>query len=157
MNELIQLPTWAGSVPLWALLITVIVTLVKVWPTLKQLDQNSEAAIRKELRDRVFELKNDCRKCHEEAAQIKREAEEAVRKCREDCDIETRRLHDEILARDKQRIQEQISTITAMISAVGDNPQLKTLLKTFESVQAAQRFNVLQSRSETVIQDDDGA
>lgn len=79
---------------------------------------------------------------------------ERLIKCERDCAAEVRRMEQELLARDRQRVQEQISTINTIIDAVGDHPALKGLLRTFESVQVALHSNVLQTQVGNVIRPD---
>lgn len=127
LNEtLMNLPSWAGSVPLWALLGTVVIALIKVWPSLKQLDQTSEAAIRKELRERVEELKGDCKR-----------ATDAIRECQENCDKETNALREQMLGMRRQHVQEQISFARAIIDSIPESGQLKVVLNALEAGERA--------------------
>src|SRR5437868_8738041 len=122
-------------------MVAIVGLLIKAAGPWRQQTIDKEKAIREEQNTRISELKGHCTNLYDRLEALRKDAETAVRECREDCDKETARLQQELLGRDRQRIQEQISLISAILSAVGDNPQLTTLLKTFESVQSTMRLN----------------
>lgn len=148
-----EVPQWlaSGTAPQWGVFVVVLLALIRMSLPWRKLHIDAATQIRSELQARVKELKQDCKDCHHEVAVVRAEADKAIQECRADCDKQTDALKEALLQRDRQRIQEQISTISAIINAVGDNPQLKTLLKTFESVQVAMKQNVIQTQVGSVI------
>jgi hypothetical protein len=60
--EIPDTPSWlpggltVGSVPIWALLATVLLALFKIWPAIKRLQNESDASLRTDLMRRVTEL-----------------------------------------------------------------------------------------------------
>lgn len=141
-EQLNHLPPWTGSVPLWALFVTVLVALIKAWPKLRELTIKEKASIADRYSIRIKELAEEIRECRrlcdeQEARQLRK--------------IEV--LQDKISGMQRQHVQEQISLINAIISSV-DSPQLKGLLRALESVQVALRGHVIQSQPANVIQDE---
>lgn len=58
-----------------------------------------------------------------------------LRSCEEECDRRLKALEDELFGLRRQHLAEQISLINVIIASV-DAPELRTMLKTLESVQA---------------------
>jgi hypothetical protein len=119
------IPSWAGSVPMWFLLATVIGTLIKTWPAIMERVEVAKARKSVAFKDRIAELEAQVKDCWEKCDA--RDAE-ATR--------EIRGLHDEIFGLRKQHMQEQISFARAILDSLGkDSPQLSVLLKAMENGQ----------------------
>jgi hypothetical protein len=58
-----------------------------------------------------------------------------LKKCEEDCDLKIKRLEEDLWGEKRQRVSEQISFLNAIINSI-DAPELKTMLKSLESVQS---------------------
>lgn len=151
LSFLQTIPPWAGSVPLWLLCASVLVAFIRVYPRLKELGITERAGITQNYTNQIIELKKEVASCRKDCDAKDEKYYSTVRKLEQEHDEKIKHLENELLGRDRQRIQEQISLIMAIMNAVGDNPQLSGLLKTFESVQAAMRSNVLQSQDGIVI------
>jgi len=118
-------PAWAGSVPMWGLFATVLITLIKTWPIIMERVEVAKAGKRGEYNSRIVELEKQIKDCWEKCDA--RDAEATV---------EIRNLHDEIFGLRKQHIQEQISFARAIIDSLGqDSPQLIFLLQMMENGQ----------------------
>lgn len=125
MDDLIAgLPAWVSSVPIWGLFATVLIAVIKIWPTLQAQAISERLAKRDRYITRITEL------------------EAAVEECRRQCDEDQENmrvtidgLRDEIYGLRRQHVQEQISMINSIIESV-DSPVLKNLLKTLQSVQS---------------------
>lgn len=135
----ISLPTWAGSVPQWGLLATIVLAFFKLWPVLRQqtIDVNNE------------QVKLYAETCTQLRVELNLLSEKLFN-CEDKCDKDIRKLNDELNGMRRQHVQEQLSLINAIIASV-DAPQLKVLLTSLESVQLAMQSNVLRSRSGNVI------
>lgn len=139
-----NLPNWAGTIPQWFLFAGVLVTLIKLYPALQKQSLDSSA-------EQVKLYAETCVSLRKEVTALT----EAVHNCERECAAQTKSLMDEIHGQRRQHMQEQISLISAIMQSV-DSPQLKSLLRTLESVQVALKVeNVLQSRTGTVIQNED--
>jgi hypothetical protein len=120
-------PSWAGSVPLWGLFATVLVTLIKTWPIIMERVEAAKAGRRVAYKDRITELEKQVQDCWEKC-----EARDA------EATKEIRGLHDEIFGLRKQHMQEQISFARAIIDSLGkESPQLAVLLSAMENGQKA--------------------
>lgn len=116
MSEFLGIPlNWFGTVPQWMMLIVLVIIAFKP-PELFKIWSANAAARHDRVGRRISEL------------------EAAVIQCRADCDRETRELHQQLLNRDHQRIQEQISLISIIMQSV-DNPLLKRMLDQMQSIQ----------------------
>jgi hypothetical protein len=113
------------NLPGWAVFLLLCGTLIKTWPIIQK--NLLEARDKRENRysGRISEL------------------EEAVRLCQQECEDHKNELRKEIggltetiMGLRRQHVQEQISLITAIIESV-DNPLLKQLMKSLQSVQRA--------------------
>jgi hypothetical protein len=106
----------AGSIPQWGAFVALVGILARQVVPWRKLTIESGQALRKELLDRIDELKGDHRDCQEKL----------------------NLLQQKITGMQRQHVQEQISLINAIIRSV-DAPQLKAMLGTLESVQIALR------------------
>lgn len=139
-----SMPSWAGNVPAWILVLSllawVVNSAIKNHPIISQQKIDDRHRIKDSYVSRIQSL------------------ERQILEDRERCDREIGLLRDEIgdlqdkiIGIQRQHVQEQISLINSIISSI-DAPELKILVRSLESVQAAARLNVLHSQDETVIQ-----
>lgn len=110
------------DVPLWGAFIVLLGIFVRQIVPWRQLSLSSEQQLRKELKDRVDELKGD------NATLMNR-----VIQCEKECAEGTTKFQEEILGLKRQHFQEQISFARAVIDSVPDAPQLKLLLTALET------------------------
>jgi chromosome segregation ATPase len=118
-----KFPGWAGSVPMWGVFAMILITLIKIWPQLRQQGIDERLNIRDRYLERIKDLVAD------------------VQHCRDECDAQERRLQAEIdILKDKlnneawQRVQGEISLVNTLIQIV-DAPQLKAILAALEKRQ----------------------
>jgi hypothetical protein len=149
------IPPWAGSVPLWLLCASVAVAFIRVYPRLKELGITERQGIAQNYINQIIVLKTEVEACRRDCDAKDEKYYSTIRDLEKNYSEQVRHLENELLGRDRQRIQEQISLIMAIMNAVGDNPQLSGLLKTLESVQVAMRSNVLHSQPGNVIPNGD--
>lgn len=119
-----SLPSWAGTVPqmitaagILSLLGTVILALFKLIPALRAQSLESK--------------QQDIEGWREEARGLRTELKE----CEEECDRRLKKLEEDLWGEKRQRVAEQISLINTIVASV-DAPELKTMLRTLESVQS---------------------
>jgi hypothetical protein len=114
-----------GSLPGWAVVVILVGSLIKIWPIIQRnlLDARDKRDHR--YSTRISELERAVHECQKECEDHKNE----LRK-------EISGLTETIMGLRRQHVQEQISLITAIIESV-DNPLLKKLMKSLESVQRA--------------------
>jgi hypothetical protein len=68
------------------------------------------------------------------SARISPRCAKELHKCEDECADKIKKLHEEMWGEKRQRVTEQISLINVILNSV-DAPELKTLMKTLESVQ----------------------
>jgi hypothetical protein len=122
-----KFPSWLGSAPLWGVFAMILITLIKVWPQLKQQGIDERLNIRDRYLARINEMRTEVAIAREE-----------VRQCKRDCDAQEVRLQGEIdILKNKlnneawQRVQSEISLVNTLIQVV-DAPQLKAILAALE-------------------------
>lgn len=118
-------PTWITAVPTWGLLGGLIYAVVKHGPEWKSQSFSEAESMCKALQAQVDNLRDRLNACEDECR-----GQAAAHK------TEVNALHNELMGERRQRVQEQLSMINAIMSSV-DSPQLKSLLGTLESVQRA--------------------
>lgn len=120
-------PEWIGSPSQAGIFILVLIAFLRWSLPWRKMSLDEGKQIRQELREQITSVRDEHKVCENNLADARKE----IRVLRDEVnDLETR-----IHGLRRQHIQEQISTISSIINAVGDNPQLTTLLKTFETVQ----------------------
>lgn len=105
MNVVSSLPSWAGTLPQWFILVSFLFAMYR-------LSFTDNAAIRRELAARIETLKSDHVECIEKL----------------------KKLQDEIEGMRVQRIAEQIAMMRAILRTVED-PALRKQLEMLESLQ----------------------
>ena len=117
------LPQVVGTVPQWAMFLTLFVAAIKLVPVLRQqtldADTSHAASWQKECENLRAALKAQQDQCHAD--------NEVFRK-------EITRLNEELFGMRKQHITEQIELINVIMNSV-DAPQLKGMLRLLERVQ----------------------
>lgn len=118
MFEGLEWPSWLGTPSQFALLVLFAIALIKVWPILRAQTIAAREKARGELWTEVRDLR------------------ELLRKCQKDCDDYKRDSEAKILGIERNRLQEQISLINALMDgAQVDNPQLARIRATLEALQ----------------------
>jgi hypothetical protein len=139
-----ELPAWAGTVPQWFMLASILITIVKLYPVVRKQNMEHANVQVKQYAETCLALRNDVRVLTDKLIA-----------CEDNCDKEIRKLHEEIFGLQRNNIQSQISLVNAIIQSV-DAPELKTMLKSLESVQATLRVSeVIQTQDGKVIHRDD--
>lgn len=110
------MPDWIGTVPAWGMFILMVMTAIKTYPLIQKNLLDAREGRESRYGKRISEL------------------EEAVAQCQRECAEQTQKLLNEIAGLRRNHIQEQISLVSAIIESV-DNPLLKQLLTTMQSVQ----------------------
>ena len=124
-------PELLGTVPQWITATGVISIIIAYWRrgvALKGLSNTNEAHIRDHYAKEVASLRDELRICEEECADRLELA-----------DMKIRKLDQDLWGEKRQRVAEQISLINVVVASV-DAPELKSILKTLESVQMAMRI-----------------
>jgi len=120
-----DLPSWAGTVPQWAMLLVVIAAAIKLIIPWRQQVIDKEVT-------QVAAYAAECQSLRSEVRELSTE----LRDCEDRCDKEIRGLHEEILGLRKNQVQEQISLINVIMRSV-NNPELQSLMLMLESVQSS--------------------
>lgn len=133
MSELVQAINWLGSpAQIGTFAVGVVIALSVMWPKIRQQDFDREARIEAAktaeiagYKVEVAELRKELKLCEEECAAKLKVHEDEIR------DLQEARWGDR-----KQHLAEQISLINVILRNV-ESPELRNLLKMFESVKAS--------------------
>lgn len=118
-------PSWAGTAPQWAMFVTLVIAVLKMWPTYRKADHDD----RRLSMDEAAALRREAAKLREEV----RNLGDSLNDCEEECRKEIKGLHEEMWGLRKQHIAEQISLINVILKSV-DAPELHSLLEVLESL-----------------------
>lgn len=105
----------------------IIIAVIMIYPKLKEQDQSHAERMCAALSSEVVQLRDRLLACERECQESKALAAREIKE-----------LHDQLYAMRDQRMQEQISMISAILQTV-DNPELRKQLVMLESVQAGLR------------------
>lgn len=124
-------PELLGTVPQWITATGIVTIIVAYWRrgvALKGLQNTDSANIRDHYAREVAALRDELRICEEECADRLDLAGQKIKK-----------LDQELWGEKRQRVAEQISLINVIVASV-DAPELKSILRSLESVQMAMRI-----------------
>jgi hypothetical protein len=127
------IPGWITSAGVIAILGIVVrwqLGLRKLSIAAQQVDVNAAEVRNKDTADARGHIAEEMKALRANVASLRDE----LHTCEEDCRVTVDKLRQEVWGEKRQRVAEQISLINVILSSV-DAPQLKTLMKTLESVQ----------------------
>lgn len=135
MNGIIEWWPYAIGSPLQGGMLVALVALavrtspawLTTWSAMRLAKSNANAA-------RIAELEKQVKQCYDECSDVKREHAESLNTLREEHNEAMRLMNERLLGEQRQRIQEQVSLISAIMRSV-DSPDLHKVLTTLESVQ----------------------
>lgn len=140
-------PEWIGSPSQFGLLVIVFAAFLRWSLPWRKMSIDEGTQIRKELREELVKVRGEHKVC-----------EDALRSAQKELGVlrdEVNDLENRVAGLRRQHVQEQISLINSIIESV-DAPQLKTFLKTLESVQRSlPRIEIEEQRNERI--SDEGA
>jgi esterase/lipase len=121
----LNLPSWVGTAPAWALILLCIGTLIKTWPIIQKNLLEAKEKRESRMGNRITELERMVRECQQECEDHKEELREEIRR------LENQRLNDR-----HQNLQEQISLVSILVRNV-DNPILAQVLEQLQRTKTA--------------------
>jgi len=82
-DSLSWLPPIMGTLPGWGLLVAFLVTVLKIWPAVRKLQNESDASLRTDLMKRVKELedrlRDEQRECEQQIAELRGQLDGVMR------------------------------------------------------------------------------